>query len=151
MNAKLPPPSTPAKLDMLLVEDNADQWFMTQSVLNREFPQIQPVWLDKAGHLLSYLETTGQDLHELPALILLDLYVHDAQTGFSLLHILKTHHLYKKIPTIVLSQSRAIDDVVRSYQLGSNGYTNKPATYEGWVELFLGLGRYWWNTGSESQ
>lgn len=138
------------KLSILLVEDNADQWFITQSVLSREFPQLQPVWLDKAASTISYLETACQKLYDLPDLILLDLYLPDAQTGFSLLHILKTHHLYRKIPTIVLSQSKEIDDIARSYQFGSNGYVVKPATYEGWVEMFLGLSRYWWNIGNPS-
>jgi DNA-binding NarL/FixJ family response regulator len=44
---------------------------------------------------------------------------------------------------VILTTSRAEEDVYRSYNLGANSFISKPVTFEGLVEVMRTLGRYW--------
>jgi CheY-like chemotaxis protein len=49
----------------------------------------------------------------------------------------------RAIPVVVLTTSKAEEDIVRSYDLGANSYVTKPVTFEGLVEVMKTLRRYW--------
>ena len=44
---------------------------------------------------------------------------------------------------MVLTTSKAEEDIVRSYDLGVNSFITKPVTFEGLVEVVKTLGKYW--------
>ncbi|UFH54177.1 response regulator [Spirosoma sp. KNUC1025] len=133
------------KSTILVVEDNADQWFVIRWALQQQFPEVEAVWLSEVAQVNMYLEACTQDLRELPRLILLDLYLPSRQQGLSLLEILKTHHIYREIPVIILSHSNDKDDISESYALRTNSYIVKPNGYEKWLECFASFRHYWWD------
>ncbi len=77
-----------------------------------------------------------------PALILLDLNM-PRMDGREALAEIKSDPALRLYPVVVLTTSRAEEDIVRSYQLGVNSFITKPVTLDGLVEAIKVLGRYW--------
>lgn len=134
-----------AKAAILVVEDNADQWFLIRWALQQRFPEVEAIWMSDATQAVIYLETCLQNSQELPRLVLLDLYLPNRHQGWSLLEILKTHHIYREMPVIILSHSSDADDISESYALRGNSYIVKPSGYEKWLECISCFRKYWWD------
>jgi CheY-like chemotaxis protein len=49
----------------------------------------------------------------------------------------------RSIPVVVLTTSKAEEDIVRSYDLGVNSFITKPVTFMGLVEVMKVFSRYW--------
>ena len=77
-----------------------------------------------------------------PDLILLDLNM-PRKDGREALGEIKANPILRSIPIVVLSSSRAEEDIFRSYDLGVNSYVTKPITFDKMVELVKAIGRYW--------
>ena len=96
--------------------------------------------------LLEYLQHTGRHLDRAnapnPALILLDLKM-PRMDGFEALRRIRSDPALRHIPVVVLTTSRADEDVLRSYSLGVNSFITKPVTFDGLVHAMKTLGRYW--------
>jgi CheY-like chemotaxis protein len=81
-----------------------------------------------------------------PDLILLDLRLPKVD-GLELLKCIKSDEVLKRIPTIVLTTSRAEADLARAYQGGAGSYLVKPVDFSSFNELMQSFGFYWlmWN------
>ena len=77
-----------------------------------------------------------------PGLILLDLNM-PRKDGREALHEIKSDPKLRSIPVVVLTTSKAEEDIVRSYNTGANSFITKPVTFEGLVDLIKSLGEYW--------
>jgi CheY-like chemotaxis protein len=77
-----------------------------------------------------------------PYLILLDLNM-PRKDGREALRELKANPEFRRIPIVVLTTSKAEEDILRSYDLGVNSYITKPVTFKSLVEIIKVLGRYW--------
>jgi two-component system, response regulator len=131
---------------ILLAEDDDDDFFLTQQALqqNRLLNEVRRV---KDGEeLMEYLRHEGAfrngDVAPQPSLILLDLNM-PRKDGREALREIKEDPKLRHIPVVVLTTSRAEEDVVRSYQLGVNSFITKPVTFQGLVDAMKALGRYW--------
>jgi len=51
----------------------------------------------------------------------------------------------KSIPVIVLTTSKAEEDILRTYDLGVNSFVTKPVTFMELVEVMKNLGNYWFD------
>ena len=62
-----------------------------------------------------------------------------------ILRIIKafSHADFKRIPIVVLTTSRAEEDILRTYDLGANSFITKPVTFESLVHVVQVLGNYW--------
>ena len=49
----------------------------------------------------------------------------------------------RSIPVVVLTTSKAEEDVTRTYDLGVNSFITKPVTFEGLVGAMEVFSRYW--------
>lgn len=96
--------------------------------------------------LLNYLRRQGKyadlDVSPRPGLILLDLNM-PRMDGREALKEIKSDPELRRIPVIVLTTSKAEEDVYRSYDLGVNSFIVKPVTFDSLVEIMKVLGRYW--------
>ena len=63
--------------------------------------------------------------------------------GREALREIKSDPILHHIPVVVLTTSRAEEDVVRSYEFGVNSFITKPLTFQALVEAMKALGRYW--------
>jgi CheY-like chemotaxis protein len=98
--------------------------------------------------LLDYLHQRGKYLTEKvqrPHLIILDLNMPKIDGREALSHIKSNVHL-KRIPVIVLTTSRAEEDIVRTYDLGVNSFICKPVHYNDLVVVAREIGNYWFST-----
>ena len=98
-------------------------------------------WITCIGGV-SYENLTDK---QLPGLILLDLNM-PRKDGREALKEMKADPILRRIPVVVLTTSKAEEDILRSYDLGVNSYVTKPVTFKSLVELV----KFWGNTGLKS-
>ena len=133
-------------ITILLADDDPDDRQLTRDafVENRLANSLDTV--EDGEELLDYLNRRGKfdNLKQtpLPGLILLDLNM-PRKDGREALKELKLNPEFRRIPIVVLTTSKAEEDIVRSYDLGVNSYITKPVTFKSLVEIVKVLGRYW--------
>ncbi len=77
-----------------------------------------------------------------PGLILLDLNM-PRKDGREALQEIKSDSDLMMIPVVVLTTSKAEEDIVRSYRLCANSFIVKPVSFPGLISVMQDLGRYW--------
>jgi len=133
-------------ITILLADDDEDDRLMTREALldARLHNDLRSV-IDGVD-LLEYLRREGRyaDAKQAPrpGLILLDLNM-PRMDGREALAEIKNDPALRSIPVVVLTTSRADEDIVRSYDLGVNSFITKPVTFQGLVEAMKVVSRYW--------
>lgn len=114
-----------AHLSILLVEDNADDCFLTTRVL-RKLPVTVSIEISKNGdEALQRILGNIAAKEELPSLILLDLQLPKVD-GIKFLGRIRERYNEKELPVIVLSSSDNPLDIAVCRELGVSGYLAKP-------------------------
>ena len=127
---------------ILVVEDNADEWFLIRWGLLQEFPGIEPVWCSTPQQATAYLNTCLDQPKALPCIILVDLYLPTVQDGLGILQALKTHERLQTIPLITISRSKQTKDIINALTDLSEMYIIKPDNYGQWRETFSPFKNY---------
>jgi len=130
-------------VEVLLVEDNPGDARLTQEAL-REGKLRNRIHHARDGvEALAFLRREGE-FHDAPQpdIILLDLNM-PRKDGREALKEMKADPVLRRIPIVVLTTSKAEEDILRSYDLGVNSYVTKPVTFKSLVELIKVLGQYW--------
>jgi len=131
---------------ILLIEDNADdellmlRAFKKNHILNRVIVARDGV--EALDYLFSTGEYAGKDAEPLPQLILLDLKL-PKLNGLEVLKRMRAEKRTKYIPVVVLTSSTEEQDIISSYDLGANGFVQKPMDFNKFVEVAHQLGVYW--------
>ena len=133
-------------ITILLADDDPDDRQLTRDAFaqNRLANELHTV--EDGEELLDYLHRRGKYENlsgkALPGLILLDLNM-PRKDGREALKEMKEDPILRRIPIVVLTTSKAEEDILRSYDLGVNSYVTKPVTFKSLVELIKVLGQYW--------
>jgi len=133
-------------ITILVADDDEDDRLMTRDALRdaRLHNDLRTV-IDGVD-LMDYLKRRGRhaDAQDSPrpGLILLDLNM-PRMDGREALAAIKQDPKLRSIPVVVLTTSKADEDVVRSYDLGVNSFITKPVTFLGLVEVMKVFSRYW--------
>jgi CheY-like chemotaxis protein len=135
----------PRPITILMADDDADDRDLAREALaeSRLLNELHSV--NDGEELLEFLRHEGRYAVEQaprPDLILLDLNMPKID-GREALAALKKDPALRSIPVVVLTTSRAEEDVARSYDLGANSFISKPVTFAGLVDVMRELGRYW--------
>lgn len=129
-----------------MADDDPDDRALTKEAFEENFPVNDLHFVEDGKELMDYLNKEGKysnDInHSLPELILLDLNM-PKKDGREVLKEIKDHPEFKKIPVIILTTSKAEEDIVKTYELGANSFITKPVTYSGLVEVTKQLGKFW--------
>ena len=136
------------KPTILVIEDNADEWFMIRWVLLQQFPEAVAVWISDSTDVFPYLESCIRHEKELPKMILMDLYLPDILAGLTILQAFKAHRLYRQIPTVVVSRSGDPGDIGQAFAHDCNSYIVKPTRFNEWLDGFSLLHMYWNETAN---
>jgi CheY-like chemotaxis protein len=80
-----------------------------------------------------------------PGLILLDLNM-PKKSGYEALEEIKADPNLRRIPIVVLTTSKAKEDILRTYDLGVSGFITKPLEFEPLVDILRTLCKYWFKT-----
>ena len=133
---------------LLLVEDDEGDVWATRRAFSG-LSTIEQVETFKDGeHALQWLQERGGDNSgddPLPALVLLDLNL-PRITGIEFLERIKTDHLLRHIPVIILTTSADANDVQRAYAAGASSYLVKPASMEGFTKVAEAVSEYYFDT-----
>ena len=133
-------------ITILLADDDADDRMLAQEALaeSRLVNDLRVV--EDGEQLMDYLHRRGEyadpETSPRPGLILLDLNM-PRKDGREALAEIKSVPLLRQIPIVVLTTSKAEEDIYRTYDLGVNSFVTKPVTFEGLVSVMKVLGRYW--------
>jgi len=133
---------------ILIADDDADDRMMIKEALEENNFSHDMRFVQDGEELLDYLHQRGKYLTEKvqrPHLIILDLNMPKIDGREALSHIKSNVHL-KRIPVIVLTTSRAEEDIVRTYDLGVNSFICKPVHYNDLVVVAREIGNYWFST-----
>jgi CheY-like chemotaxis protein len=133
-------------ITVLMAEDDADDRMLARDAWEESRPASELEFVEDGEQLIDYLRHrglyAGSNAARLPNIILLDLNM-PKKDGREALREIKSDPLLKKIPVIVLTTSRAEEDVAKSYDLGVNSFIVKPARFEALVEVMRCLAEYW--------
>ena len=132
-------------ITILMADDDDDDFLLTKKALAESKLANKLVRVEDGEELLEYLRGEGKYENtevERPGMILLDLNM-PRKDGRETLKELKLDADLKDIPVVIFTTSKADEDVVRSYQLGSNSFISKPVTFDKLVKVISALGMYW--------
>jgi two-component system, response regulator len=131
---------------ILLVEDNPDDEALTLRALRKNNITNEVVVARDGVEALDFLFSTGayigRDLHEMPALVLLDLKLPKVD-GLEVLRRARSSDLTRRLPVVVLTSSREEGDISNSYQLGASSSIVKPVDFLKFMEIIRTVGQYW--------
>jgi CheY-like chemotaxis protein len=130
-------------ITILLVDDDADDRYLTQRAL-KEGRLVNTVYEAVDGEdALAFLRCEGEHVDvPRPDLVLLDLNM-PRKNGRETLAEIKADPALRSIPVIVLTTSKADEDIFRSYDLGANSFVTKPVGFDSFSEVMRDLSRYW--------
>jgi two-component system, response regulator len=125
-------------------DDPDDRLLVSEAFVEADLP-CRLDFVEDGDSLLAYLlgqEPYADKAEVRPSLILLDLNM-PGKDGRETLAELKAHPQLRRIPVVVMTTSKAEQDILRSYELGVNSFIVKPITFDGLVDVVRVLGRYW--------
>ena len=133
-------------ITILLADDDADDRLLTRDAFEENRIRNVLETVEDGEELMDYLlhrgKYSGDSAKPHPGLILLDLNM-PRKDGREALKEIKSHPALKNIPVVVLTTSKAEEDIFRTYDLGVNSFIVKPVTFDGMVDLVKTLGKYW--------
>ena len=138
--------TNPDCITILMADDDPDDRLLVQDAFD-EIRLANPLAFVEDGiELLDYLHQRGNYAHlagtPLPGLILLDLNM-PKKDGRETLREIKQDPALRTIPIVVLTTSSAEEDILRTYDLGSNSFIVKPVTFDKLVEIIRKVTQYW--------
>ncbi|HEV7869375.1 MAG TPA: response regulator [Chthoniobacteraceae bacterium] len=133
-------------ITILMADDDADDRALTREALEEGRLMNEIRFVENGEELVEYLKKQGKFAPPAeaprPGLILLDLNM-PRKDGRAVLKEIKSDPDLRTIPVVVLTTSKADEDVYRSYDLGVNSYIVKPVTFEALVDILQTLEKYW--------
>jgi CheY-like chemotaxis protein len=133
-------------ISILMAEDDSDDRMLTQEAWEENRLASRLDFVRDGEELMDYLyrrdRYAGLTRVPLPGLILLDLNM-PKKDGREALKEIKADPNLRRIPIVVLTTSKAEEDILRSYDLGVSSFITKPVTFESLVEVIRTLAMYW--------
>ena len=133
---------------ILIAEDDEDDRLLAEDAILESGVGGDLRFVENGEELLDYLHRRGefQDPASSPRpnLILLDLNM-PKKDGREALSEIKRDPSLRRIPIVILTTSKAEEDVLKIYDLGGNSFVTKPVSFEGLVDMMTLLTRYWFD------
>jgi two-component system response regulator len=136
----------PRPITILMADDDADDRQMTKEAFDESHVANDLRFVEDGEELMDYLNRRGKYADPAtsprPGLILLDLNM-PRKDGREALEEIKNDPRFRAIRVVVLTTSKAEEDIVRSYNLSAASYITKPVTFEGLLDVIRTMGKYW--------
>lgn len=133
-------------ITVLVAEDDEEDRMLVRDAWKRSRLANELVFVHNGEQLLDYLNRRGEyedpEKSPRPGLILLDLNMPRVD-GRQALKEIKANPRLRTIPVVVMTTSKAEEDIVRTYDLGVNSYICKPVTFDTLVHTVRSLATYW--------
>lgn len=133
-------------ITILMADDDEDDRLLAKDALEECRLANDLHFVVDGEDLMDYLYHRGKYTQLIksprPGLILLDLNM-PKKDGREALQEIKGDPKLRLIPVVVLTTSKAEEDIYRTYDVGANSYIAKPVTFESLVSVMKVLGKYW--------
>ncbi|OPY28716.1 MAG: transcriptional regulator NarL [Methanobacterium sp. PtaU1.Bin242] len=130
-------------IEILLVEDNPDDVLLTEEVLTEAKVKNHLHVVENGEEALDYLYQKGDyENVNRPDLILLDLNL-PGKDGREVLVEVKENEDLKRIPVVILTTSRAEEDIFKMYQHHANAYITKPVDFDQFIKVVQTIEDFW--------
>ena len=133
-------------ITILMADDDPDDQLLTKDAFEECKLANDLRFVNDGEELMDYLCRKGDfknpEDSPRPGLILLDLNM-PRKDGREALGEIKSDPDLRRIPIVVLTTSKAEEDILKSYDLGVNSFIVKPVSFEGLLEVVKALGKYW--------
>jgi CheY-like chemotaxis protein len=131
---------------ILMADDDEDDRLMAKEA----FAEVKLLndfhTVEDGEELMDYLHRRGNyadpRFSPRPGIILLDLNM-PKKDGRQALKEIKADPSLRHIPIVVLTTSKAEEDILRSYDLGVNSFIVKPVTFDQLIDIMKTLTKYW--------
>lgn len=134
---------TAPPVEILLVEDNPGDVRLTKEALKEGKVYNNLHWAKDGVEALEFLQRQGKHAKApRPDIILLDLNL-PKKDGREVLSVIKRDQDLMQIPVVVLTTSKAEEDVLKSYELHANCYVTKPVDLEKFIHVVQSIDRFW--------
>jgi len=131
---------------ILMADDDEDDYLLACEAFAESRLANHLYFVHDGEELMDYLYRRGKYSHASnsprPGLILLDLNMPKKDGREALREIKSDPHL-RQIPVVVLTTSKAEEDIYQIYDLGANSFISKPVTFSSLVDVIKTLGKYW--------
>ncbi|HEY2545588.1 MAG TPA: response regulator [Candidatus Acidoferrum sp.] len=135
--------SPPQPIDILLVEDNEADVRLTQEVLRDSKMRNNLMVASDGAEAMACLRRQGKFKNSpRPDLILLDLNL-PVKDGREVLAQIKEDIDLKRIPVVILTTSKAEEDILKTYNLHANCYITKPVDLDQFVTVVTYIEDFW--------
>jgi two-component system response regulator len=133
-------------ITILMADDDPDDRQLTKEAFEESRLANDLRFVEDGVELMDYLKRRGRYADPAtsprPGLILLDLNM-PKKDGREALREIKADPKLKTIRVVVLTTSKAEEDILRTYDLSAASYITKPVTFAGLTEVIRTLGKYW--------
>lgn len=130
---------------ILIADDDADDRLMAKEALEENRLKNDVRFVVDGEDLMNYLHRRGKYAEAdapRPGIILLDLNM-PKMDGREALKEIKSDPELRHIPVVVLTTSKAEEDIYRTYDLGVNSFITKPVSFSALAEVMKLLAKYW--------
>lgn len=138
--------SAPRPVTILMADDDPDDRLMAREAFEESRLANQLFFVHDGVELMDYLHRRGDYADPAwsprPGVILLDLNM-PRKDGREALREIKDDAGLRRIPIVILTTSKAEEDILRSYDLGANSFITKPVTFESLVNVVRTISSYW--------
>ncbi len=135
-----------APITILVADDDADDRMLIEDAFEESLLQNPVDFVEDGEQLLEYLRREGkyESLKDqaFPGVILLDLNM-PRMCGRTALAKIKEDPDLCRIPVVILTTSKAEEDIIRTYGLGVSSFITKPVTFDGLIDVVKAIGHYW--------
>lgn len=138
--------SAPRPVTILMADDDPDDRLMAREAFEESRLANQLFFVHDGVELMDYLHRRGDYADPArsprPGVILLDLNM-PRKDGREALREIKVDADLRRIPIVILTTSKAEEDILRSYDPGANSFITKPVTFESLVNVVRTISSYW--------
>ena len=134
-----------ASVEILLVEDNPADVRLTREALKGKKLHNRLHVVTDGERAMAFLRHEGEYIHApRPDLILLDLKL-PRKNGSEVLAEIKKDKDLQTIPVVILTSSKAEEDILRSYGLHANCYISKPVDFNQFHTVVESISTFWFS------
>ena len=135
-------------INLLLVEDSPTDQLMTREALEHAKVLLNLHVVEDGIQTMDFLRRTGKfAAAPRPDLILLDLNL-PRKDGREVLSEIKSDPALKKIPVVVLTTSKAAEDIAHAYGAHANCFITKPVGFANFNEVMRSIEKFWFTVAS---
>jgi two-component system, chemotaxis family, response regulator Rcp1 len=134
-------------LRILLVEDSPSDVRLVREALKQAPLEVEITLARDGVEAMEQLQKSEAGLVNRPDIILLDLNL-PRKNGREVLAEVKASPKLKQIPVLVMTSSKADEDITQAYNLNANCYITKPSDLQDYVDVVNSIENFWFRTAT---